>query len=241
MANPETTRKRSVEKEVGGESYRESRSFKRTCVRSGKWSSEEELLANRLVLEFENGWLKDCEEGCTLRSYLARKLNCAPMRISKKFAGRCIGKLVFARSTTPPPVSDVHILDDLEYQYHIAYDQEDSGELRTSTSSANDRNDITSAESGNESSVEATDDRHPEKENKSTPSSFQLGYEIQGEEDYDYGLGDLDLSSVDFFDNAPLYNESMLNCLSETEAIMQPHEWQDILSFFCDESCYPIS
>ena len=30
-----------------------------------------------------------------MRAYLARKLNCAPMRISKKFAGRCIGKLVF--------------------------------------------------------------------------------------------------------------------------------------------------
>jgi hypothetical protein len=61
--------------------------------RSGKWSVEEEAFANRLIFEFENGILADCEDGCTLRSYLARKLRCAPMRISKKFAGRCIGKV----------------------------------------------------------------------------------------------------------------------------------------------------
>lgn len=61
--------------------------------RSGKWTSEEENYANRLIFEFEAGSLEDCEEGCTLRSYLARRLRCAPMRISKKFAGRCIGKV----------------------------------------------------------------------------------------------------------------------------------------------------
>lgn len=65
--------------------------------RSGKWNPEEELYANRLIQEFESGTLVDCEEGSTLRSYLAKKLNCAPMRISKKFAGLCIGKHVFAR------------------------------------------------------------------------------------------------------------------------------------------------
>jgi len=62
-------------------------------MRSGKWSPEEEGFANQLVYEFERGTLVDCDDGCTLRSYLARKLNCAPMRISKKFAGRCIGKV----------------------------------------------------------------------------------------------------------------------------------------------------
>lgn len=61
--------------------------------RAGKWSADEENLANQLVTDFENGALEDCDDGTTLRSYLARKLNCAPMRISKKFAGRCIGKV----------------------------------------------------------------------------------------------------------------------------------------------------
>ena len=63
------------------------------CQRSGKWTPEEETFANRLILEFESGILDDCEDGVTLRSYLARRLHCAPMRISKKFAGRCIGKV----------------------------------------------------------------------------------------------------------------------------------------------------
>jgi hypothetical protein len=64
-----------------------------TLPRSGKWTVEEETFAFKLIREFEGGILQDCEEGCTLRSYLARKLNCAPMRISKKFAGKCIGNV----------------------------------------------------------------------------------------------------------------------------------------------------
>ena len=84
------TRKRSLDSQNSEELNESCKS-----VRSGKWSSEEEGYADRLVLEFEKGWLTDCENGCTLRSYLAKKLNCAPMRISKKFAGRCIGKVIF--------------------------------------------------------------------------------------------------------------------------------------------------
>ena len=61
--------------------------------RSGKWTAEEEALANSLVEQFEEGSLLDCLEGTTLRCYLAKRLNCAPMRISKKFAGKCIGKV----------------------------------------------------------------------------------------------------------------------------------------------------
>jgi len=61
--------------------------------RSGKWSADEEFYAKQLITAFENGTLDDCEEGRTLRSYLAMKLNCAPMRISKKFAGQSIGKV----------------------------------------------------------------------------------------------------------------------------------------------------
>lgn len=68
--------------------------FDTTIPRSGKWTTEEENFAKRLIMEFESGLLRDCEEGCTLRAYLARRLNCAPMRISKKFAGKCIGKVI---------------------------------------------------------------------------------------------------------------------------------------------------
>lgn len=62
-------------------------------VRHGKWTPEEEEYADFIVKEFLKGSLPDCEEGCTLRCYLSEKLNCQKMRISKKFAGRCIGKV----------------------------------------------------------------------------------------------------------------------------------------------------
>jgi len=71
--------------------------YDNSSPKSGKWTAEEEQFAQRLIQDFELGLLVDCENGCTLRSYLARKLNCAPMRISKKFAGQCIGKHVFTR------------------------------------------------------------------------------------------------------------------------------------------------
>lgn len=93
----------------------------KAAQRSGKWTNEEESFANQLVLEFERGTLEDCDEGCTLRAYMARKLNCAPMRISKKFAGRCIGKLVFNKKTSHQSPShafeyensELHQLEDL--------------------------------------------------------------------------------------------------------------------------------
>ena len=72
--------------------------------RAGKWTLEEETLANQLVTDFENGTLEDCENDTTLRAYLARKLNCGLMRISKKFAKRQIGKLSFVRRQDGNPV-----------------------------------------------------------------------------------------------------------------------------------------
>jgi hypothetical protein len=62
-------------------------------LRSGKWTHEEERYAASLIEHFESGKLTDCEEGETLRAYLSRKLHCIPMRVSKKYAGQCIGKV----------------------------------------------------------------------------------------------------------------------------------------------------
>lgn len=61
--------------------------------KTGKWTQEEEAYASKLIHDFEAGMLTDCEEGATLRSYLSRMLKCSPMRISKKFAGRNIGRV----------------------------------------------------------------------------------------------------------------------------------------------------
>ena len=54
---------------------------------------DEENYARRLIYEFTRGNLTDCPEATTLRAYLASKLRCAPMRISKKYAGQGIGKV----------------------------------------------------------------------------------------------------------------------------------------------------
>jgi hypothetical protein len=76
-------------------------------LRSGKWTHEEERYAASLIEHFESGKLTDCEEGETLRAYLSRKLHCIPMRVSKKYAGQCIGKVTstywMCDPILPPP------------------------------------------------------------------------------------------------------------------------------------------
>ena len=70
---------------------------KRVGLRRGKWTTEEENYANRLIQEFKSGLLP-LTDGTTLRTFLSKLLNCDPMRISKKFVGgNCIGKQVFRR------------------------------------------------------------------------------------------------------------------------------------------------
>jgi ankyrin repeat protein len=70
-------------------------SFPSSDLRRGKWTAEEEAYATRVILAFKEGLL-DVARGTSLRSYLSDKLNCAPMRITKKFAGDAsIGKSVF--------------------------------------------------------------------------------------------------------------------------------------------------
>lgn len=59
--------------------------------------TEEEEYAILLIQEFKRGYLKETpSSGTTLRAYLAEKLRCEPMRITKKFAGDAsIGKHVY--------------------------------------------------------------------------------------------------------------------------------------------------
>ena len=68
-------------------------------LRSGKWKAEESAFAARLIVDFEAGTL-DIENGSQLRAFLAEKLCCAPMRISKKFSGeKSLGKKTYKRRT----------------------------------------------------------------------------------------------------------------------------------------------
>ena len=72
---------------------------------AGKWPIEEERYAYMLIRNFENGTLEDCLDGTTLRSYLAKTLRCAPMRVSKKFAGKCVGSKTYVRCVGEPGYS----------------------------------------------------------------------------------------------------------------------------------------
>lgn len=59
---------------------------------------EEERYTNRVIEAFNSGSLKltDSDRGITLRAYLANKLGCDPMRITKKYTGAsCLGKRVY--------------------------------------------------------------------------------------------------------------------------------------------------
>ncbi len=73
-------------------------------LRKGKWTSEEEAYCNKVIYLFNKGLLP-IPTGTTLRSYLSDKLNCDPMRITKKYSGAsCIGKQVF--QPAPPEYID---------------------------------------------------------------------------------------------------------------------------------------
>eukprot|EP00547_Thalassionema_nitzschioides_P009435 CAMPEP_0194227504 /NCGR_PEP_ID=MMETSP0156-20130528/42892_1 /TAXON_ID=33649 /ORGANISM="Thalassionema nitzschioides, Strain L26-B" /LENGTH=514 /DNA_ID=CAMNT_0038959987 /DNA_START=1212 /DNA_END=2756 /DNA_ORIENTATION=- len=72
-----------------------SKSKQARSLRRGKWTVEEEAYVARVIQDFNSGYL-NAPAGTTLRSYLSEKLQCDPMRITKKFTGAaCIGKRVF--------------------------------------------------------------------------------------------------------------------------------------------------
>jgi hypothetical protein len=75
-------------------------------ARKGKWSAEEEVYTQRMIAYFVEGLL-GLAEGTTLRSFLSERLNCDPMRITKKFQGESsIGKRSFTASFSAP---DLHL------------------------------------------------------------------------------------------------------------------------------------
>ncbi|KAE9019099.1 hypothetical protein PF011_g5979 [Phytophthora fragariae] len=86
-----------------------TKSKARPGLRKGKWTEEESRYAAQLTNYFKEGLLP-LERGTMLRLYLSQKLNCEPMRITKKFTGgECIGKQVF-RPCSPTPESRVRIM-----------------------------------------------------------------------------------------------------------------------------------
>lgn len=91
-------------------------------LRKGKWTPEEEEYTAKIIRFFNTGALA-LPEGTTLRAYLAEKLHCDPMRITKKFTGSsCLGKRVYHSSeATPASSAEIEaariILTDLETKF----------------------------------------------------------------------------------------------------------------------------
>lgn len=98
----------------GGRASSKTTNHSSSNYRKGKWTAEEENYTNKIISMFNRGRLQ-IPPGTTLRSYLSDKLNCDPMRITKKFAGATsIGKVVYQ----PSEATDRQL------------DQEESDELR---------------------------------------------------------------------------------------------------------------
>lgn len=97
-------------------------------LRKGKWSPEEEQYTLKLMELFKEG-VVDCVPGISLRIYLAKKLNCEPMRITKKYAGTyAVGKIVFLPQHGKLITSDViqdqmKVLTELEDKFVTSLNQ----------------------------------------------------------------------------------------------------------------------
>lgn len=87
-----------AESDTSSKARKEKRSTKSKCppgLRSGKWTPEEEAFTNMIIHYFKRGLL-NVEDGTSLRWYLAKRLNCEAMRVTKKLKGNSsIGKQIF--------------------------------------------------------------------------------------------------------------------------------------------------
>lgn len=94
---------------------------------------EEEEYTSRIIHYFSTGLLT-LPDGSTLRSYLADKLNCDPMRITKKYAGAsCLGRRVYHfRDRVHPTIAEIQVakaeLDHLEQRFRLRIE---GGQLST--------------------------------------------------------------------------------------------------------------
>ena len=93
---------------------------------------EEEEYTSRVIQHFSAGLLT-LPEGATLRSYLAEKLSCDPMRITKKFTGACcLGRRVYHLRDRPRATqAELEMAqaerDHLEQRFRVRIEHELSG------------------------------------------------------------------------------------------------------------------
>mmetsp|Transcript_12721 Transcript_12721/g.30881 ORF Transcript_12721/g.30881 Transcript_12721/m.30881 type:complete len:884 (+) Transcript_12721:397-3048(+) len=125
--SPETTSSRG-----SNSSNSKKKDDDRPKLRKGKWTIEEEEYTSRIIQYFSTGLLT-LPDGATLRSYLAEKLNCDPMRITKKFTGACcLGRRAYHLRDRPrasPAEVEMARLDlqHLEQRFTLRLEHEQSG------------------------------------------------------------------------------------------------------------------
>lgn len=101
----------------------------RTRTRNGKWTPEEEAYVHALLHSFLHGYLF-CANGTSVRTALSKSLHCSPMRLSKKFQKRPLGKHSFRLPETRRiHVGEAHlahqkILSALEVAFHQSIQQQ---------------------------------------------------------------------------------------------------------------------
>mmetsp|Transcript_40463 Transcript_40463/g.41281 ORF Transcript_40463/g.41281 Transcript_40463/m.41281 type:complete len:150 (-) Transcript_40463:352-801(-) len=94
--------------------------------RNGKWTVEEEAYTSKLIDLFSAGQLdSDVQEGDTLRLYLSKKLNCKPMRITKKYGYKQILSSQYQQNEIPMEqnIENRKALDNLRESYILKDDK----------------------------------------------------------------------------------------------------------------------
>ncbi|GLD97611.1 hypothetical protein PINS_up006301 [Pythium insidiosum] len=91
--------------------------------RIGSWSTEEQIFASALIDAFLEGRVQ-CNSGTSLRAFLAERLSCNPMRVSKKLAtgkmaDRVLPKRLGSAAYRPQHASDSDVIAHTEYQLKI--------------------------------------------------------------------------------------------------------------------------
>jgi hypothetical protein len=197
--------------------------------RSGKWSSAEESFANQLVKDFERGLLDDCEEGCTLRSYLARRLNCAPMRISKKFAGRCIGKLAYVKCDEQMAFEKFNSpLQGLEKIYLESFHKSAEGQGDYEFSYSEDSSDEYSADTYEKSISESETDQE----------FMSMSYRARGADLRSLSFRNQSITTITSRDDLTLGIYGFDDSTGDTATASsqgEADEWRAVLTYFCGE------
>mmetsp|Transcript_10271 Transcript_10271/g.15552 ORF Transcript_10271/g.15552 Transcript_10271/m.15552 type:complete len:472 (+) Transcript_10271:108-1523(+) len=90
--------------------------------RVGQWTREEEAYATQIGNLFRSGKIPNCPEGITMRALLSNLLNCAPMRVTKKYSGEnAIGKRSYRHDHTVSNEERQQICEELrrlEQEFH---------------------------------------------------------------------------------------------------------------------------